>query len=317
MLDEQGLDLADFLPVAILGARAGDADLDVFERRLQPFRPKALFPFLDRQQGRPAGANPAVATQFAQRIGNIAFHHHRGIVPRLVSLPPRRCAQRVVFGMIASVPALDRHVDPAAHRQRIIEDGDLLVVAAPDRMCAVELEVDPAVARPTYEIPPHRSAHDELEYTEAPFQDPDFKCRSIAHQPRKEAPQARRIFVLVAALPPAATFGEMDTSVEVPSDQEDSVPGLQHRSLHCGEIIGRIDDDGSPLDLLITPDTRLDAIVQPSDLCRVLLVRIHTPRRAYSLASSFFSGVTSASAFSSSLRRSNTFSMCARSSSSR
>ena len=129
MLDEQGFDLADRLPVAMLRSRASDPHFDILERRVEPFWPEAFFGCADRHQRFSACFDPAVAAQIAERFGHFAFHHHRGIVPGIVAAPVRRFAALVVFLVIARVPALPRHVDTTAYRQRAVEHGDLLVMA--------------------------------------------------------------------------------------------------------------------------------------------------------------------------------------------
>ena len=176
---------------------------------------------------------------------------------------------RIVLCVVARVPALHGHVDPAAHGQAVVEDRDLLVVAAPRGMGAVELEVDPAVPHPAHQVPPHGTTHDELEDAEAPFEDTDFKRRPVTHQPRKETAQPRGKIAPVGPLPPAAPIGEVDARVEIPADQENAMLCVEHRFLHGGEIVRRIDDHARALDLLVTPHARLDAIVEPGHALRV------------------------------------------------
>jgi hypothetical protein len=47
---------------------------------------------------------------------------------------------RIVVGVLARVPAVGGHVDPAAEGQRVVDDDDLLVMRARHRMRMVELE---------------------------------------------------------------------------------------------------------------------------------------------------------------------------------
>ena len=321
MFNEQVLDLVDLVPFAVGGASSGDADFDILECRLQPVGPQAPVGALDGKQGRTPCPDPAIAAQIAERIGNLAFHHHGRVMPGFVPSPARRLAQGFVLVVIARVPALHRHVDSAADGQRIVEHGDLLVVAASGGVRAVELEVDSVMPRPAGKVPPHRSAHDEFENAEAPFEHADFQSRSMPDQPADEAAQPDRILSLSGSLPPAAAFGQMDAGVEIPADQKDAIPCFQHRFLHRREIIRGVDEDGRPIHLGKAPDARGDTI--PDARHRFWIGRIfalfYYPliKHGYSFASSFFSGVTSASSISSFLRRSKTERMCSRSFSSR
>ena len=109
-----------------------------------------------------AGAPPAVARQLDERPGGRAFHHHRHVVPRAVTRAAGALAPVVALAMVARIPAPVGHVDAAAHRQLVVDHDDLLMMAAADRVDAVELEVDPLVRQPAQQIEHHRSTRGDL-----------------------------------------------------------------------------------------------------------------------------------------------------------
>ena len=63
-----------------------------------------------------------------------------------------------------------------------------------------------------------------------------------------------------AAVPPP-TAADDDPGVEIPSNQQDALAGLQHRLLHQVEIGLGIDDDAQARGLGIAPYARLDRAV--------------------------------------------------------
>src|SRR6185436_13491204 len=114
------------------------------------------------------------------------------------------------------IPAPVGHVDPAAYREGIVDHDDLLVVAAPDRVDAVELEVDPLVRQPAHQIEHHRSSRHHLERADAPLEDADLEAPAMPRQPRDEAAEPSGKLPLPRLLPPAPAVGQVDAGVEIP-----------------------------------------------------------------------------------------------------
>src|SRR5688572_2635363 len=164
------------LLAAILGARAGDTDLDVLEMRLEFLGPGTVLGRIPKRGERlAAGAFPTIATELGERAGNRPLHHHRDVVPRAVGPAAGASASRIGFAVLPRVPTTIGHVDPPANCEPVVDHRDLLMVAATDRVGGVELEIDPAMRKPANEVEHHRSARQELERTDSPLEDTDFQ----------------------------------------------------------------------------------------------------------------------------------------------
>ena len=187
---------------------------------------------------------------------------------------------------------------------------------AAHRVMRVELERDRLVRRHSRDVDQHVAALEELKDPEAPLEDPDLEPIAVPAEPHQETTEPARVLPPERALEPLAAKREVDAGVEVPSDEEDAMLRLQHRPLHQREVILDVDNDARPFDVRVAPHAGLDRlVVEAARRLAVLALRQSPPSRAYSLASSFFSGVTSASFFSSAFRRSKTERMCFSSSS--
>src|SRR3546814_10266654 len=85
---------------------------------------------------------------------------------------------------LTRIPTLRADVDAPAHREMVVEHRDLLMMAAPDGMCAVEPEADRARYLPAQQ---HRddARHDELlQSAEIPVQDVDVAVGTILREPQ-------------------------------------------------------------------------------------------------------------------------------------
>src|SRR5690606_33561883 len=107
----------------------------------------------------------------------------------------------------------------------------------------------------------HGSADHEFECTDAPFEDADFQAPAVPGKPRKEVPEPGWVLAFPCLLPPASTVREMDARIEIPTDQHNPPPGLQHRLLHQVEISFRIDDHAYASRHRIAPNARFDGVV--------------------------------------------------------
>src|SRR5690606_22880084 len=103
----------------------------------------------------------------------------------------------------------------------------------------------------------HRAADRELQGPDSPFQDAHIGLAAMTNQPGNKAAEPRGISALPWLLPPPPAAREMDPRVEVPSDQQNAVPGLEHGLLDQIEIGLRIDDDAQPRCPGVAPDAWL------------------------------------------------------------
>src|SRR5690606_14054574 len=138
-------DLRAFSPFR---ARSGNTDFDVPELRLDPFRPGAFLLRQTRLERIAARCLPSLVAKFAKRCGDVALHEHGQVVPPPVESPGRPAPPWIAGKMLRGVPPPGRHVDPAAGRNRVIDDNNLLVVTTTDGMGGIELEADPFPNRP-------------------------------------------------------------------------------------------------------------------------------------------------------------------------
>src|SRR5262249_4432551 len=121
---------------------------------------------LGRIAGRPT---PSLAHELAERARRIALDHHREIVERRIGRALQH-AMLVVGRVIACVPAAAGEIDAAVERHGVVDDHDLLVVRAADRVRVVVAELHATVWLPAepVERPPlavqaeqHRIVPDE------------------------------------------------------------------------------------------------------------------------------------------------------------
>ena len=89
----------------------------------------------------------------------------------------------VFVQMPARVPAVRRHVDPAAEREPVVDHHDLVMMAGADRVGPVQLEVDLAVGRPPCEAQDGRPAPEQLDGSDVPLEDVDLQPRPVFRQP--------------------------------------------------------------------------------------------------------------------------------------
>ncbi len=228
MLDEQRLDLVNLRHVAILRAGAGDPDFDVFEFGDKPVGPGCALLRHAAIERFASCRYPAIAAQFGQGIGDIAFHQHRHIVPGGVEFAIRQLPANILVKMSARIPAVGSHVDPAADREIVIDDDDLLVVAGADRVRGIVLEIDPILERPADQVEHHQPAKQRFDEREIPLEDVDAQARGALCEPddeRSETCGEPRIVILRDLLAPGA---KMNPGVEIPPDQEDRLLGLEH-----------------------------------------------------------------------------------------
>ena len=170
-------------------------------------------------------------------------------MPRTVRLAIRSFAAGVVILMLSCVPTVCGHVDAAAGRHFIIDHDNLLVVAAPNRVRAVQLQLDLFVHCPFGDINHRRSAPQHFKRAKIPFEQFDFKTGFLVGQPQDKFAQP---FGRVAFL--AAAAAQVDAGIEIPTDQHDPVFGIHHRRLNYFEIWRGIDNRMRSRRFHISPD---------------------------------------------------------------
>src|SRR3546814_848249 len=164
------LDLADFLAAVIFGARARDGDVDALEIGLQVARPiLALARQIAERLFR--RALPAFVAEVGERIAHRSRENHRAVVPRHIGFTVGRRALRVAVLVIARIPAARADIDPATHREMIVEHSNLLVMAAPHGMRAVEAEADRARQSPAHDHRQDARHRELLEPADIPAKD--------------------------------------------------------------------------------------------------------------------------------------------------
>src|SRR5690606_29256344 len=215
--------------------RAGsrDGETDILERRDKIIRPavmlapgwRQLFARRDR---------PALAGKIAHRPRRRAVEGAGRIMPGLIRLSVRVAAARIVIEMLAAVPSPCRHVDAAAKGDAIVDHDDFLVMRRGKRMGAIQLEGNALVPFPAEDGEKSGAAEQRLDGARIPAQQSDLKVWRAVGEPENEIAEFLR--------PLACVITETDAGIEIPSDQIDAVPRLQHGLARHDEIISRIDN---------------------------------------------------------------------------
>ena len=146
-------------------------------------------------------------------------------------------AAGIVVAVGAGVPAAGGDIDAAGKGETVVDDHDLLVMRAAERVACVEPEGDLAVHEPADQHRPAEEPADRLQQAGVPAQDLDLQPRRAIDQPQHELAQAAR------GLRSVFGMAKVDARVEFPADQHDAMFGGQHGGAHQPEIILGIDDD--------------------------------------------------------------------------
>ena len=126
--------------------------------------------------------------------------------------------------MLACVPAIIRHVDAAAEGEHVVDHDDLLVVRGPGRVGAVEPELEAPGPHPVQQVERRRAARQCTQDTEVPLQHSDAQAGAASDKFRQERSEfLGQAFHRVIGI-------ELDAGVELPTDEQDRVAGLQERS---------------------------------------------------------------------------------------
>ncbi len=143
--------------------------------------------------------------------------------------------------MLARIPALAGHVDAAAKGKLVVDDDDLLVVRGGDGVMAVQLGVDALVRHPLHDGEEGPPPEQRLDRAGVPAEQENLQLRlTLDERVDEVAHRLARCLVMV----------QNDARVEVPADQQDLPPRIQHRAACHTEIFLRIDDDRHAIGLL-------------------------------------------------------------------
>ena len=245
----QQLDLVHQVLAVVLGAGAGDRDVDVGEQGLDLLGP--ALPLLgDLLEPLPGAALPPLASEFGDRMSGGPGHHAGRVVPRpgrpaLGASGCRTTSVRVAVGVVGGVPAVRGDVDAADEGQAVVDDHDLLVMRSADRVVGVDGEGEPVGTAPVEQHDRLQTPAERAQHAEVPLEDADLQPRVLLHRLFEHGAEP------VVLRPAAAERVEPDPRVEIPADEQHSPLGMQHGTLQGGEVAGRVDEDreaGGPLD---------------------------------------------------------------------
>ena len=140
----------------------------------------------------------------------------------------------VAVAVIARVPARRTDINAAAYREMIVKHRDLLMMAAPQRMRAVEAKTDRAGDFPAQDHREDARHREMLESAEIPAKNIDVAPGLAVRQSQQEV--AQRL-----ALAPIVGF-QGDTRIKIPANEENAFLRSLHQSFEQRIIIGGIDD---------------------------------------------------------------------------
>ena len=185
----------------------------------------------------PHGA-PPVADQRAETGRGRAAQHRLHLVIRAVRRAHRRRPGRFVDPVRRGVPAMPGQVDAAAERHRVVDDDDLLVVRAADRVMVVEAEAHLARHAPAQSPPRQRIALEGVERRVIPDQHVAAELRTPAHdEGEQRVESSRRI-----GHRRVGAGQQIEVGLDVPADDEDRVARPQQRLARPAEVVGRVLD---------------------------------------------------------------------------
>ena len=167
-------------------------------------------------------------------------------MPRTIGAAIGADTARLLIGMIARIPSVDRHVDSAAKGDIIIDHHHLLMMRPGRRMMAIKPHMDLWILYPFGDAQQRSPMEQSLDRARIPPQNIDIQPRRPFDQPAEKGPDAHRrpvIFPITKA----------DSCVKIPSDQQDLLARLQHRGPRRLEIIIGVDDDLGPAGMFNPP----------------------------------------------------------------
>jgi hypothetical protein len=149
--------------------------------------------------------------------------------------------------VLVGVPAVGGDVDAAGEGDAVVDDHDLLVVRAADRVVLVDGEHQPVGSPPVEQHDRRQAARQGDQHADVPVQDADLQLR-VAPDGGLEHPAQP---VGAGGAVPAGI--ELDARVEVPADEQHPAARAQHRLLQRREVVGGVHEDGEPVGPLDPP----------------------------------------------------------------
>jgi hypothetical protein len=147
-------------------------------------------------------------------------------------------------------------VGAAAERHRIVDDDDLLMVRAADRMVVVEAESDLTRHAPAEPPPRQRIALEGVERRVVPDQNVAAQLRAAADDVGEQRVEPRRR----TRRRRGRVGQQVEIGLDVPPDDEDRMTGLEHRVAHPAEVVGGVLDAAEAIGAVHAPAiaSRLD-----------------------------------------------------------
>jgi hypothetical protein len=153
--------------------------------------------------------------------------------------------------MLAGVPATRCQIDAAAESDRIVDDDDLLMMRAADRMRVVVPETDPAMRLPRQAVQRRPLAVEPEDHRVIPDQDVDLQLAAAAHQVIEKAADLQLAVAAVGAQQARA-------AVEIPAGDQDRAARVAGGFDECPEVRVSIDQERRPRGVLDAPAITID-----------------------------------------------------------
>ena len=222
------------------------AALDIVKVRLQVGRPDVESARRTRQlfAGR---AQPALSYQVAERGGSGTVDGHFDVVIRAVRPAPRVDPPRIVRIVRRRVPPRRGEIEPADERHCIVDDDDLLVLRASQRMMVVETEVEARVGAARPAMKRQDLALQGIDDREVPIENADTQRSTAPDQAVEERPDLVRVV-------PHPSFGpQSHAAVEIPADYQDRMASARCRRHEGAKERLSVDEHGGAGGRLDTP----------------------------------------------------------------
>ena len=178
--------------------------------------------------------SPSIPRDLGDPPRRLAIHRDHQIVEGWIRLAVRD-ASRIVRAVVRGVPAPRREVEPAHEREPVVDDDDLLVVRARERVAAVEPEVHPPMALPAEAVQRRELAVGAEDHRIVPVEHVDAQLAAPPCEVVQELAERRAGAAVVAE-------GEGGTAVEVPREDDDRALGQLGRGHEAGEVVGAVDE---------------------------------------------------------------------------
>jgi hypothetical protein len=233
-VEVQLLDLADRRRLSLRRHGARDADVDVAQVGLQLLGPGVVAD-AGRLEALAGRRQPAVARDAGELARGIAVDCQHQVVERRVGFLVRG-APRVVGLVVGAVEAPHGEVDAADESDAVVHHGDLLVLAAGDRMGVVVAQVHAPVRRPAEPVQRREFAVGAEDHRVIPVQHVDVQAAAAPDEVVEEIAEQRRRAVLRHRVEVQAR-----AAVEVPRQHVDRALRAQRGVVERAEIRLRVD----------------------------------------------------------------------------